>query len=140
MSVEGYRVPEPGYKDYVRPIPSTWWLRYRPYFLFMLRELTAVFVFLFTIHLLMGVVALSQSEFAWNAWSARASGSRPMALVGFITFFFVMYHVITWFRAGAVVAPIAIGEFKVKPWMFVLGNLGLVAVVVVIIGYFTLGG
>lgn len=31
-------------KDYVRPVSATWWLKRRTYFLFMLRELTCVFV------------------------------------------------------------------------------------------------
>jgi fumarate reductase subunit C len=31
-------------KEYVRPVGANWWLRKRSYTLFMLRELTAVFV------------------------------------------------------------------------------------------------
>jgi hypothetical protein len=38
------------------------------------------------------------------------------------------------------VAPLRIGDFKVSVPMFVLGNMGLVALVAAIIGYFTLGG
>ena len=140
MSTEGYPVPEPGYKDYVRPYPITWWLRSRPYFLFMLRELSSLFVFLFALYLLQGVIALSQGETAWNAWISRSTGSSSLAIGGLITLLFALLHSVTWFIAGAAVSPIQIGEFKVTTPMFVLGNLGLAVVVAAIIGYFTLGG
>jgi fumarate reductase subunit C len=140
MSLEHYRVPDPGYKDYVRPYPSTWWLQYRPYFLFMVRELTSVFVLLFALHLLSGVIAISQGEPAWNAWVARASASKTLMLGGLLTLFFLLYHSVTWFIAGAAVTPLKFGDFKVTTPMFVLGNMGLVVVVAAIIGYFTLGG
>ena len=140
MSAEGYRVPEPGYKDYVRPYPSTWWLKSRPYFLFMVRELSSLFVFLFALYLLRGVIALSNGEAAWNAWMACTVGSRGLAVGGLLTLFFALYHSVTWFIAGSVVSPVKIGDFKVTTPMFVLGNVGLAAVVAAIIGYFTLGG
>ena len=31
-------------KEYIRPMPATWWLTRKTYFLFMVRELTCVFV------------------------------------------------------------------------------------------------
>ena len=139
MSVQGYKVPEPGYKDYVRPWPNTWWLGYRPYFLFMVREFSSVFVLLFAVYLLSGVIALSRGEAAWSAWTASAPGGG-LAVGGVIALLFVLFHSVTWFRAGAIVKPLQLGEFKVAPWMFVLGNMGVVAVVAAIIGYFSLGG
>ena len=140
MSPEHYRVPDPGFKDYVRPYPSTWWLKSRPYFLFMVRELTSVFILIFSLHLLSGVIALSQGEAAWGAWIAWAADSRSLPVGGLLTLFFVLYHSVTWFIAGAAVAPLRFGDFKVTVPMFVLGNMGLVALVAAIIGYFTLGG
>ena len=140
MSLEHYRVPDPGYKDYVRPYPSTWWLRSRPYFFFMVREFSSAFVLIFTLHLLSGVIALSRGEASWNAWVTLAAASRTLLLGGIITLFFVLFHSVTWFIAGAAVQPLKIGEFKVTVPMFVLGNMGLVVVVAAIIGYFTLGG
>ncbi len=140
MSAGHPHVPDPGYKDYVQTVPSTWWLQSRPYFLFMVRELTAVFVMIFALHLLSGVIALSQGEAFWNAWVARAAASNTLMLGGLVTLFFVLYHSVTWFIAGAAVTPLQIGDFKVSVPMFVLGNMGLVVAVAAIIGYFTLGG
>jgi fumarate reductase subunit C len=106
----------------------------------MVRELSSLFVFLFALYLLRGVIALSNGEASWNAWMAGTAGSRGLAIGGLLTLFFVLYHSVTWFIAGSVVSPVKIGDFKVTTPMFVLGNLGLAAVVAAIIGYFTLGG
>ncbi len=140
MRAETYRVPESGYKDYVRPWPITWWLRYRNYFLFMVRELSSVFVLLFAVYLLTGVMALARGKAAWSAWTACAAGSRSLAAGGIVALLFVLFHSVTWFVAGATVTPFRLGDRQMPPGMFVLGNMILVAVVAAIIGYFSLGG
>src|SRR5258706_16343559 len=47
-------------KEYVRPIPPNWWLRKRSYTLFMIRELTAVFVGGYAVFLLFLLFRASQ--------------------------------------------------------------------------------
>ena len=140
MTDQGYRVPEPGYKDYVRPYPELWWTKYRPYLLFMLREFTAIFVLLFAMRLLQGLIALSKGEAAWNAWLAGATSSVALAFGSLVALLFVLFHSITWFQAGALVTPLRFGDVEIPPSMFVLGNMGLVVVVALVIGYFSLGG
>ena len=140
MSAKDYSVPEPGYKDYERPFPEIWWTKSRSYFVFMMREFTAIFVLLFTMRLAQGLIALSKGEAAWDNWVARASDSTPMALGSVLALLFVLFHSITWFRAGAIVTPLRIGNFQVPVPLFVAGNMGLVVVVAVVIGYFSMGG
>ncbi len=140
MSAKDYRVPEPGYKDYVRPHPELWWTKNRPYLLFMVRELTAVFVLLFAMRLLQGLIAISKGEAAWNAWLAGATSSAALAIGSLVALFFVLFHSITWFQAGAVVTPLRFGDIEIPPSMFVFGNLGLVVAAAAVIGYFSLGG
>lgn len=140
MSSREYRAPEPGYKDYNQPYPEIWWTKRRAYFLFMLREFTAIFVLLFTMRLLQGVIALSKGAPAWNAWVETSSSSTSIAIGSLISFFFVLFHSITWFQAGAVVTPLRIGNFQVPASWFVAGNMGLVVVVALVIGYFSIGG
>jgi fumarate reductase subunit C len=140
MSTREYRVPEPGYKDYNPPAPEIWWTKRRGYLLFMLREFTAIFVLLFTMRLLQGVIALSKGAPAWNAWVETASNSTFIAIGSLFAFFFVLFHSITWFQAGAVVTPLRIGKFQVPASLFVAGNMGLVVVVALVIGYFSIGG
>jgi fumarate reductase subunit C len=140
MRAETYRVPGPGYKDYVRPWPITWWLRYRNYFFFMVREFSSVFVLLFAVYLVSGIAALARGEAAWNAWTACVAGSHTVGGVGIVALLFVLFHSVTWFLAGATVSTLRLGDRKVPPGMFVLGNMVLVAVVAAIVGYLSLGG
>lgn len=140
MSGKDYQVPQPGYKDYVPPVSAFWWVKYRPYFFFMLREMSSLFVLLIAVWLLSALIALSTGEAAWNNWIAKARDSTSMGIAAILAFFFILFHSITWFQAGAVVSPLEIGEFKVPSVLFVLANVGLVVVVTVVIGYFSLGG
>jgi fumarate reductase subunit C len=140
MSDTARPVPEAGPKDYHPPFPAAWWLKNRAYFIFMLRELSCLFVLGFSTWLLTGVVALSRGASAWDAWVARATGSLCVGIISLLALCFVLLHAVTWFRAGAVVSPIKLGDFQLPTPLFVLGNLGLVVVVAAIIGYFSLGG
>jgi fumarate reductase subunit C len=140
MSDTAHPVPKPGYKDYHPPFPLTWWLRDRTYFIFMMRELSCVFVLGFAVWLLTGVMALSRGASEWDAWVACATGSLCVGITSIVALCFVLLHAVTWFRAGAVVSPIKLGEFQVPTPLFVLANLGVVVIVAAIIGYFSLGG
>src|SRR5262245_55618775 len=55
-------------KEYIRPIPRNWWLTKRSYTLFMIRELTAVFVGGYAIFLLFLIYRASQGPEAFNAF------------------------------------------------------------------------
>ncbi len=133
-------VPEPGHKDYHPPFPANWWLKNRAYFIFMLRELSCLFVLGFAVWLLSGVMALSRGAPAWDAWVTCATSSLRVGIFSLAALCFVLLHAVTWFRAGAVVSPIKFGDFRVPTPLFVLGNLGVVVIVGAIIGYFSLGG
>ena len=140
MSAKDYSVPEPGYKDYERPFPVIWWTKSRSYFVFMIREVTSLFVLLFAMRLVQGLIALSKGEVAWNKWVAAASDSTSLAICSVLALLFVLFHSLTWFRAGAIVTPLRIGNFQMPVPLFVAGNMGLVVVVAVVIGYFSMGG
>ncbi|MFQ5458079.1 MAG: hypothetical protein ACE5FC_06475, partial [Myxococcota bacterium] len=111
MSAKDYRVPEPGYNDYERPFPEIWWTKTRSYFVFMMREFTAIFVLLFAMRLAQGLIALSKGETAWNKWVAEASDSTSLAIGSIVALLFVLFHSLTWFRAGAIVTPLRIGSY-----------------------------
>jgi fumarate reductase subunit C len=140
MSDMARPVPEAGHKDYHPPFPATWWLKNRVYFIFMLREFSCIFVLGFAVWLLTGVMALSRGASAWDAWVACVTGSLCVGITSLVALCFVLLHAVTWFRAGAVVSPIKLGDYQMPTSLFVLGNLGAVVIVAAIIGYFSLGG
>ena len=55
-------------RPFVRPVPSTWWLKRRVYFLFILRELTSVFIAVYLILFLNLLYQLSLGRQAYEIY------------------------------------------------------------------------
>jgi fumarate reductase subunit C len=124
-----------GRRPYLRPMKG-WWRR-DPFFVrYMIREATALIVAAYAIVLLVGVLALSRGEAAWNAWLAALR--TPVSVVLHVLMLIAMiYHTYSWFE----IMP------KTMPAMFVGGKRvsaaaitfsGLVAAVVASLALFAL--
>jgi fumarate reductase subunit C len=81
---------------YRRPISTWWWLRKRSYFLFVMRELSSLFVAWLVLFLLLFVEAVFEGEDAYRDFLDRAS-SGPLLVVNVIAFAFLLLHTVTWF-------------------------------------------
>ena len=81
---------------YVRPISVFWWLRKRTYFVFVMRELSSVFVAWFVIFLLLGIRAVGQGEAAYQDFLDLAA-SPAMVVLNTVALAFVVLHTVTWF-------------------------------------------
>jgi fumarate reductase subunit C len=81
---------------YRQPVSMWWWLRRRSYFLFVLRELSSVFVALFAGTLLWHLAALRAGPEAYAEWLAtlRSPGVLTLHAVALV---FVVFHAVTWF-------------------------------------------
>lgn len=84
-------------KTYIRHIPNTWWLKKASYFLFILREISSVFVALYAIFLLIQLYALAGGAESYRAWIA-VTQSGWMILLHVVMWLFVMYNMVTWFK------------------------------------------
>src|SRR5207244_10570620 len=92
-------------KEYVRPMPATWWLRNYHLVLFMIRELTSVFVAGYVVFLL---VLLYRFEVAWKVSLSGLSfeldsvfamlKSWPSIVLQLIALAFIVFHSVTWFN------------------------------------------
>ena len=88
----------PAYTEYhprwYRPRMSTWWWLGRwSYRLFIMREVSSVFVAWSVVYLLLVVRAVSQGK-PFPDWA-----SNPFVLLlNFISLLFVVFHAITWFN------------------------------------------
>ena len=81
---------------YRRPIPVLWWLRKRSYFVFVMRELSSIFVAWLVLYLLLFVRAVGRGEAAY----ATSSTGRPrpwLVALNVVAFAFVVLHTVTWF-------------------------------------------
>ncbi|OGW57571.1 MAG: hypothetical protein A2Y48_02295 [Nitrospirae bacterium RIFCSPLOW2_12_42_9] len=84
-------------KTYRRDIPNTWWLKKGSYFLFILREISSVFVALYAIFLLIQLCALSGGQERYES-TAAVFKSGWMIILHVVIWVFVMYNMVTWFR------------------------------------------
>ena len=95
---------------YIRPM-GRWWKR-DPFFMsYMVREATAVFVAVYTLVLLVGLVRLAQGEAAWNGWLAALKSPLSIAFHLVLLAAFV-FHTWSWFS----IMP------KTMPLLFVAGK------------------
>ncbi|TCC62228.1 fumarate reductase subunit C [Kribbella pittospori] len=81
---------------YERPVHLLWWLERRSYLLFVLRELSSVFVAWTVVYLLLLVNAVSDGPTSYQRFLDR-SGEWWMVAINVITMLFLLLHVVTWF-------------------------------------------
>ena len=81
---------------YQRPLPLFWWLERRSYLLFVLRELSSVFVAWFVVYLLLLVNAVSDGAASYQEFLDR-SGHWWVVAINVIAMLFVLLHAVTWF-------------------------------------------
>ena len=97
---------------YYRPTTNIWWLKRKPYILFMIRELTSVFVAGYCIFLLVLVYKLTQGADAYGNFMAALKSPISVAL-HLITLVFVLYHTITWFNLTPKILVLYRGEDRI---------------------------
>ena len=123
---------------YHRPVPNTWWLKRKPYVLFMIRELTSIFVAGYCIFLLVFVYKLTQGADIYGNFIDVLKSPSSVAL-HLITLAFVLYHTITWFNLTPKILVLYKGEERI-PQGLVAGTFYAGWIVVsVIVALFVLG-
>ncbi|MEE2839486.1 MAG: fumarate reductase subunit C [Acidobacteriota bacterium] len=108
----------PTFKPRMHPL---WWLHNWRYFLFMMRELSAVFVAFFVLTYLVGVYRLGQGEDSYQLYVNALQ--TPMARTLFIMIFlFSIYHSVTWVHLTPIILVVRIGRKVVPPGLVLLAN------------------
>ncbi|HKZ23399.1 MAG TPA: hypothetical protein VJ224_03265 [Thermoplasmata archaeon] len=83
-------------KPYVRHRSAMWWTKNPRYFLFQIRELSAVFVALYAFLVLYQLWVLRQGAESYRAF-LDLWFSGPMVLLGLAILGFTVLHAVTWF-------------------------------------------
>ena len=113
-------------------MPATWWLQNYHLVLFMIRELTSVFVAGYAIFLMVLLGRHGQGRAAFQQFYEGLKS--PVSIVlQLITLAFVVYHSVTSFNAAPVLMTVWRGEEKLDPRFIVAANYALWAVVSVLI-------
>lgn len=82
---------------YHRSIPVWWWVRKRSYFVFVMRELSSLFVAWFVVYLLLLLHAVSRSDAAYQDFLDGADAPWVVA-INVLGLVFLTLHTITWFH------------------------------------------
>ncbi|HET9403103.1 MAG TPA: fumarate reductase subunit C [Burkholderiales bacterium] len=90
-------------KTFVRPMEG-WW-RKNPYFVrYMIRESSSVFLAIYAVILLVGLLRLTQGEAVYEAW--RAALTSPVSILfHWLALLTVGYHAYTWWKVAPKTAP-----------------------------------
>ena len=97
---------------YIRPVSNTWWLDKKQYILFVIRELTSIFVAAYCLFLLFFILKIGDENESYNLLIIFLKS--PLILVlHLISFPFILYHTITWFNLTPKIMVLQIGEEKV---------------------------
>ncbi len=115
-----------------------WWLQRKNYFLFMVREVSAVFVGLFALISLVGVYRLSQGEDAYQLYLSALQ--TPSAQVLFVVILlFSLYHTVSWFYLTPMIMVVRIGSKTVPPTLVLIANYLAWIVISLILFYLLVG-
>lgn len=111
-------------RPYIRAIPFTWWLRKRAYVLFMLRELTVVFIGVF---LLIYLVELARLARGADAYETLLTKFRSSGWIAFHVFALIaaVYHSVTWLNLAPKIMVVRMGEERVPPSLIAAVNYGI---------------
>ena len=123
---------------YHRPVPNTWWLKRKPYVLFMIRELTSIFVAGYCIFLLVFIYKLTQGADVYGNFIDVLKSPSSVAL-HLIALAFVLYHTITWFNLTPKILVLYKGEERISQGLVAGTFYAGWVVVSVIVALFVLG-
>lgn len=103
----------PFHPRWYRPRVSVyWWLGEWHYLKFILRELSSVFVALVVIETLLLVRALRSGPAAY-AHFLQSMQNPLVLLLNLVSFFFVLFHAITWFNLAPSAMPVRMGGKRI---------------------------
>ncbi len=112
-----------------RPRVSTWWwTRKRSYFVFVMRELSSIFIAWFVLYLVLFLYAVGRGEGAYQRFLDWAA-SPWVTVLNVVALVFVLLHTVTWFSLTPQAMAVRMAGRRVPAWQIVVGQyVGLVVV------------
>ena len=107
-----------------RPMPATWWLQKRAYLIFMLRELSSVFVALVSVWLVRLMLAVKAGPAAYDAFIAEL-GSSAALVVSLVALAFALLHSVTFFMLAGKVIVVQLGENRVPSSLIIAAHFAM---------------
>ena len=99
-----------GRRPFVREVSRTrWFFRHPRYMRYMAREVTCIFIAIYTVILIVGLARLVQGPEAYSGFlqALRTPGSIVFHIVALV---FSLYHSFTWFNLAPKAMPVRVGD------------------------------
>jgi fumarate reductase subunit C len=119
------------------PVSLLWWARKPSYLLFVLRELSAVFIAWFVVYLLMLVHAVSSGPDSYQRF-LELSAHPLMVVLNVVALAFVLLHAVTWFALAPKAIVLKLGGWRVPPGLILGGHYGAWVIVSAIVAWVVL--
>lgn len=103
------------FAGYRRPLPSNWWLKSYHYFMYMMRELTALFAALWVLGFLVQLPLMAgypENMSGHNLW-VQYVRSPGWIIFSFICLIFVLYHAVTFITLMGTVMTARFGKIRI---------------------------
>jgi fumarate reductase subunit C len=113
---------------YRRPISTWWWTRKRSYFVFVMRELSSIFVAWFVVFLLLLVRAVGRGGAAYDDFLDWAASPWIMVL-NLVAMGFLLLHTVTWFSLTPQAMAVRVHGQPVPPALVIASQYVGLAVV-----------
>jgi fumarate reductase subunit C len=113
---------------YRRPVPIWWWTRKRSYFVFVMRELSSIFVAWFVVYLVLFVYAVGRGEAAYQRFLDWASAPW-VTVLNVVALAFVLLHTVTWFSLTPQAMAVRVAGRTVPSFHIIAGQYTGLAVV-----------
>lgn len=124
---------------WLRPRMSTyWWLQRWPYVVFILREISSVFVAWFVLYLLLLIRAVARGEVAYQGfldWSARPD----VLLLNVVAAIFIVFHAITWLNLAPKAMVVQLRGRRVPPSVIAGSNYAALLAASALVAWLLLG-
>ena len=135
---------QPTYRNFharwYRPRISTWWwLQRRSSFVFILRELSSVFVAWFVVFFLLLLAAVGRGEAAYQEFMRWAAHPASVA-VNLVSLLFVVFHAVTWFNLAPKAMVLHMRGKRVPEILIAASNYGAWVVTSLLLAWILLAG
>jgi fumarate reductase subunit C len=115
-------------RSYQAPVSTWWWLKKRTYFVFVMRELSSVFVAWFAVFMILMIAAIGQGETEYRDFLDWAA-TPWVVVVNVVALLFIVLHTITWFALTPQAMVVRLGDRRVPAAMILASQyVGLVVV------------
>jgi succinate dehydrogenase subunit C len=120
-------------------VSTYWWLQRGSYLVFILRELSSIFVAWFVLYLLLLVRAVSLGPTPYQRFLAW-SGQPLVLALNIVSLFFVVFHAITWFNLAPKAMVVRLGRTRVPGILIAASNYFAWALASALVVWLLLGG